>query len=109
MPDPGQVRVFPQSRPSPDLYPGESHQQHAYPRYFVAQIFNLLYRRIAFCRASANNRARSAFGQPADYKSAIRQFENLRYAAAGLIAVTVLEEIIRGAMKYRGLRPSNLT
>src|SRR6266581_3586442 len=101
MPDTGQVRVFPQSRPSPDLYPGESQQQHAYPRIFhtVAQIFNLLYRRIAFCRASANNRARSAFGQPADYKSAIQQIENLRYSAAGLIAVTVLEEIIRGAMK----------
>jgi hypothetical protein len=37
----------------------------------VTPIFNLLYRRFATCRPT-----------PADYKSAIRQIENLRYELA---------------------------
>jgi hypothetical protein len=48
----------------------------------VAQICNLLYRRIAFCAASASASALDLFGRSADYKSAIRQITNLRYEAA---------------------------
>jgi len=48
----------------------------------VAQICNLLYRRIAFCGASASANCPRTFSRPADYKSAIRQITNLRYAAA---------------------------
>ena len=53
-------------------------------------------------RIGKQQRARGAFGNPANYKSAIQQIENLRYAAAGRIAVTLLEEIIRARMKYPG-------
>src|SRR6185436_4644767 len=58
----------------------------------VAQICNLLYRRIAFCGASTLQRASEGrgsnwqgartFGRSADCKSAIRQITNLRYEGA---------------------------
>jgi hypothetical protein len=44
----------------------------------VAQIFNLLYRRIAFCCGPKTLTA-SRYRKPADCKSAIQQIENLRY------------------------------
>jgi hypothetical protein len=48
----------------------------------VAQICNLLYRRIAFCGTSASAKRARTFGPSADYKSAIRQITNLRYEVA---------------------------
>jgi hypothetical protein len=44
----------------------------------VAQICNLLYRRIAFCN-SFHGRGGGFIERRADYKSAIQQIENLRY------------------------------
>jgi hypothetical protein len=44
----------------------------------VAQICNLLYRRIAFCH-SPKTLTVSRYRKPADCKSAIQQIENLRY------------------------------
>src|SRR2546425_7918172 len=45
----------------------------------VAQIFNLLYRRIVFGKAGRLDRAEE-FARLADCKSAIQQIKNLRYA-----------------------------
>ena len=45
----------------------------------VAQIFNLLYRRIAFGRAPASPELSEILHRLADCKSAIQQIENLRY------------------------------
>ena len=47
---------------------------------FVAQICNLLYRRIAFCEPRHNPGARH-FRRPAECNSAIQQIANLRYHA----------------------------
>jgi hypothetical protein len=46
---------------------------------FVAQIFNLLYRRFLICEPHRLSK-RVSISTAADYKSAIRQIENLRYA-----------------------------
>ncbi|MBI4662054.1 MAG: hypothetical protein HY735_24795 [Verrucomicrobia bacterium] len=49
----------------------------------VAQIFNLPYRRIAFC-GSANSLTGRNLRRSADCKSAIQQIGNLRYAGGRL-------------------------
>jgi type II secretory pathway pseudopilin PulG len=56
----------------------------------VAQIFNLLYRRIVFGRAR-NCAATWNFGTPADCKSAIQQIENLRYVKQRTRGFTLAE------------------
>jgi hypothetical protein len=48
----------------------------------VAQICNLLYRRIVFCGTWASAGGARTFDRFADCKSAIRQIANLRYEAA---------------------------
>ncbi len=47
----------------------------------VAQIYNLLYRRIAFCGRVGNDQRTRICRGFADYKSAIQQIANLRYEA----------------------------
>jgi len=51
----------------------------------VAQIFNLLYRRILFCRAQAISEVPGLFENLADYKSAIQQNTILRYTFRAIV------------------------
>src|SRR5688572_13634409 len=45
----------------------------------VAQICNLLYRRLAACERTESSERMRKIGRPADCKSAIQQIANLRY------------------------------
>src|SRR5437762_4835277 len=51
----------------------------------VAQICNLLYRRIAFCGPVEYSRVPAGVRRPADCKSAIQQIANLRYLGCAFL------------------------
>jgi len=58
---------------------------HIERRTDVAQIFNLPYRRIAFCFRTTNATP-PGLETPADFKSAIRQSATLRYAGGEFVS-----------------------